>query len=49
LSIPKEYVEKATQHAALQYCLQFASEDTILFLDQQGKAEMLDILLMLVA
>ena len=27
----------------LQYCLQFASEDTILFLDQHGKAEMLEI------
>src|SRR5947207_5920619 len=32
----------------LQYYLQFASEGTILFLDRQGKAEMLDTTLMLV-
>jgi len=35
--------------SCLQYSLQFASKDTILSLDQQVKAEMLAISLMLVA
>jgi hypothetical protein len=42
-------VAEKDAHPWPQYCLQFASENTILCLDQQVKVKMLDISLMLVA
>jgi hypothetical protein len=41
-------LEKSDADSWLQYYLQFASEDSILFLDQHEKAKMLDVSLLLV-